>query len=497
MRVIYLASNDEVREAQPEWPAVLGELPARFVLYPANLYPHKNHTVLLDAVHLLGERGIDCACVMTGQPSQPGTDIHEEIRVRGLQGKARWLGHVAPGALRYLYEHAAALCFPSEFEGFGMPIVEAMECGCPVVATTSASIPEVAGEAALLIDSTPEAFADAIARLLQEPHTRHDLIARGQARSRRFHPRRVARKTLQAIEEAVARFWKPRSESPQTPTISYVVSPISGGETLIRTLASLAFEVRDHDEVLILAHRDTLTPDVQILCENLRVVRFLPPAGRRLDAWLDEVVNDHLYYLQEGDWICEGSTQTALQVFAEAPDCVAVHGEVLVRDEDDKLAKVRYLPPRPRLSGLADARPASGEVRREETNPPPAAVFWRTDHLRRWRHVLAEPSWADKLLEQAGPQARVCYRSFASTVEARVLIRLRVRTVLRRGFRWLRSLPHRVKARLGRMAQKLGLTAGTETQSKLRREAGERGRLSVPSGASTRDASANPFARRR
>jgi glycosyltransferase involved in cell wall biosynthesis len=455
VRVIHLASSDEVRDAQPEWPAMLGELPERFVLYPANLYPHKNHKVLLDAIGQLDARGIDCACVMTGQPAQPGIDIDEEIRVRGLQGKAIWLGHVAAGALRYLYEHAAALCFPSEFEGFGMPLVEAMECGCPVIASRAASIPEVAGGAALLIDSTPEAFADAIARLLQEPQTRHDLIARGQARARRFHPRRVARKTLQAIAEAVSRFWQSRSSAAQSETISYVVRPISGGETLIRTLASLAFEVREHDEILILAHKDTLTPDVQILCENLDVVRFLP-RDRRPGAWLDEVGNDYLYYLQEGDWICEGSTRTALKVFAEDADCQAVLGEVLVRDAEDKLAKVRYLPPRPRISDAADASAARVEVRREEKNPPASAAFWRTKHLRRCRHLLGEASWAVKVLEQAGPHMRVCYRSFASTVEPRVIVRLRIRTAVRRGVRWLRVLPQRVRRRLG---QWLGLSS--------------------------------------
>lgn len=433
------------------WPSILGELPRRFVLYPANLYPHKNHKVLLDAIRLLAERDIDCACVMTGQPAQPGIDIEAEIRLRGLQGRAVWLGHVAAGALRYLYEHAEALCFPSEFEGFGMPLVEAMECGCPVIATSAASIPEVVGDAALLIDGTPEAFADAIARVLDEPEVRKALIVRGQARARRFHPRRVARQTLRAIEKSASRFWQPRSSNAHAPAISYVIRPISGDETLIRTLASLAFEVRDHDEILVLAHRDSLSPDAQILCENLGVVRYLPSTDRP-DAWLDEVANDHLYYLQEGDWICEGATCAVLQAFTEDADCPAVLGEVLVRGADEKLANVRYFPPRPQLAAVRV------EVSREERKEPPAsAVFWRTAHLRRWRHLLKDAAWPAKVLEQFDSEARACYRAFASTVEPQVILRLRIRTAIRRGVRWLRALPHRLRARLGRVARSLGL----------------------------------------
>lgn len=461
VRVVHLASNDEVREACPEWPTALGDLPDRFVFYPANLYPHKNHKALLDAVRLLNERGIDCACVMTGQPAQPGIDIDEEIRVRGLEGKARWLGHVTAGTLRHLYERALAMCFPSEFEGFGMPLVEAMECGCPVIASATASIPEVASDAALLIDGTPEAFADAIARLLHDSQERDELIARGRNRSRRFQPRRLARETLRAIEEAVGRFWGVRASVAESPPISYVVRPHSGGGPLLRTLARLAFEVRDHDEVLILAPQHALSPDAQTLCENLRVVRFLP-SGNSADDWLKESRNEYLYYLQEGDWIGEGSTRTALTAFVADPTCQAVVGEVLVRDKCDKLANVAYLPPSPARRGAR----AHGESRwrSEGKTPPPSAVFWRTDHLRRNRRLLAEASWSLLVLEQAGPDARACPRTFASTDAAGGFLRLRrrIESLKRRCGVWLRALPHRVRARLrlGRLLGMVGLRRG-------------------------------------
>ena len=460
VRAIHLASNDEIREVRPEWPAALGELPQHYVFYPANLYPHKNHKTLLDAIALLGQRGVECACVLTGQPSQPGIDIAKEIAARGLQGKARWLGHVAPGTLRYLYEHAVALCFPSEFEGFGMPLVEAMECGCPVIATTVASIPEVAGEAALLVDAAPVAFADAIARVLHEPQTRRDLIARGRSHCRRFNPRRLARETLQAMDEAVTRFWEPGSPLPEMQTISYVVQPLAGADALMRTLASLAFEIHDHDEILILAPRDTITCDAQILADNLRIVRYLsvdvPP-----EDWIDEVRGDYLLYLREGDWISEGATRWALATFAEDADYQAVVGQILMRDASEKLARVVYLPPRPRL---ANADTESRQLREsrwrvEGNEPPPPAVFWRSEYLRRQRHLLTEAAWPLRALEQAGQQARECYRTFASVAAPRPPLYLPSGTWVRlRGkLRWLKGLARRTRSLLGRAARRLGL----------------------------------------
>ena len=188
-KVVVTPLSPAVVEVESDWPAGLPSLPERYFFYPANLYPHKNHALLLDALRLLRDRGVDCGCVLTGQPVQPGVDVRREITARGLDDRVVWLGHVSPAALRRLYENAAALAFPSQFEGFGLPLVEAMACGCPVVATPSGSVPEVAGDAALLAAGTREAFADALGRILADNGLREDLIARGRIRVARFSAR--------------------------------------------------------------------------------------------------------------------------------------------------------------------------------------------------------------------------------------------------------------------------------------------------------------------
>jgi glycosyltransferase involved in cell wall biosynthesis len=398
VKVTYLAANEEMRNARPEWPAPLPPLPGRFVLYPANLYPHKNHQLLLEAVRQLKEsHGIDCACALTGHEAKPGVAIQEMIEAQGLRDRAIWLGHVSPAALRHLYAQALALCFPSQFEGFGMPLVEAMLCGCPVIATPTASIPEVVGDAALLVEPTPAGLADAVARLLQEPSLRQELIARGRARVARFDARVLAKQTLQILEEASTRFHAAPTEASQRSRVAYVVHSGKGGPALAQTLASLSFEVRNDDEVAIKG-ASPWDPRAIALEANL-------PGARRVEStgpanWLDEVNADIVCYLREGECLCEGARSAALAALAEAPECVAVVGEAIAIDNHGHMLSSRFATP---PSGI---QPAGALV-------PPAAVFWRQEFLRQQRSLLDSVLWTNHLLVAARGRTRTLHRTFA------------------------------------------------------------------------------------
>jgi glycosyltransferase involved in cell wall biosynthesis len=99
-----------------------------------------------------------------------------------------------------LYEGAAALIFPSVFEGFGLPLLEAMWCDCPIVCSNTTSLPEIAGDAALLIDPhSPEAIAEAMYTVLTDEALRRVLIARGRRRVREFSWRKFTAKVLQTL----------------------------------------------------------------------------------------------------------------------------------------------------------------------------------------------------------------------------------------------------------------------------------------------------------
>jgi glycosyltransferase involved in cell wall biosynthesis len=173
------------------------DLPERFLLYPANLWPHKNHERLLRA-YALADAG-DVHLVLTGQTygrPLPGTP---DLRVRHL-------GHVPFEQLPALYRRATATVFPSLFEGFGMPLVEAMASGCPVAASARGAIAETCGDAALLFDpEDEEAIADAIRRIVADDDLRERLRAAGLERAAGFRWDDVAARHVEIYRRAFAR----------------------------------------------------------------------------------------------------------------------------------------------------------------------------------------------------------------------------------------------------------------------------------------------------
>lgn len=130
----------------------------RFVFYPARGWPHKNHARLVEAVRLLRRDEPGLRLVLTGGGLDTLGPLPEWVEVRGL---------VPLAELRELYRSAALLLFPSLYEGFGLPPLEAMASGCPVAASDAGSLPEICGDAAVLFDATdPQAIADGAAEAL-------------------------------------------------------------------------------------------------------------------------------------------------------------------------------------------------------------------------------------------------------------------------------------------------------------------------------------------
>jgi glycosyltransferase involved in cell wall biosynthesis len=159
-----------------------------FVLYAGNVKPHKNLERLIEAFDLVRARGLDrLKLVLIGDEISKYAALRRAVHQHRLHKHVRFLGYMPYETLAVMYRLAGVFVFPSLYEGFGLPPLEAMASGTPVVTSNVSSLPEVAGNAAVLVDPyDPEAIADAIYRVLTDDVLRCGLRQKGLARAREF-----------------------------------------------------------------------------------------------------------------------------------------------------------------------------------------------------------------------------------------------------------------------------------------------------------------------
>ena len=183
------------------------DLPEHVLFFPANTWPHKNHLRLLEALAVLRDaHGLRPGLVLTGAPKGAHSRIVSAVGRLGLDGQVRWLGYVDQARLVTLYRTATALVFPSLHEGFGVPVLEAMACGCPVVCSRTTATGETAGDAALTFDPADAGdIARGIRAVLSREEQRRDLVRRGVERAAQFSWERAGRETLHVYDQVISR----------------------------------------------------------------------------------------------------------------------------------------------------------------------------------------------------------------------------------------------------------------------------------------------------
>ena len=164
------------------------QLESEFVLYAGNVNPHKNLERLIEAFNLVRKRGLDhLKLVMIGDEISKYTALRRAVHQHQLHKYVRFLGYLPEVTLAVMYRLAGVFVFPSLYEGFGLPPLEAMASGTPVVTSNVSSLPEVAGDAAILVDPyDPRSIADGIYRVLSDERLRRDLRRKGVARAGMF-----------------------------------------------------------------------------------------------------------------------------------------------------------------------------------------------------------------------------------------------------------------------------------------------------------------------
>jgi glycosyltransferase involved in cell wall biosynthesis len=180
------------------------QLNDEFVLYAGNVKPHKNLERLIQAFDIVRQRGLDhLKLVIIGDEVSKYASLRRAIHRHQLHKYVRFLGYLPEETLAVMYRLAGVFVFPSLYEGFGLPPLEAMASGTPVVTSNVSSLPEVAGEAALLTDPyDPGAIADGIHRVLTDERVRRDLRRRGLERARQFSWEASVRRIREIYREA-------------------------------------------------------------------------------------------------------------------------------------------------------------------------------------------------------------------------------------------------------------------------------------------------------
>jgi len=188
-----LQPRNEQEQQEPFWLAV------------GSMEPRKNYSALFSAIDMYWRRSKQPSPVCLVAPTGWKNDeLKKKTRELEARGRVRVPGHVDEQSLGSLYERALALLFPSWYEGFGLPVLEALQCGCPVVCSDRTSLPEIGGDAVWYIDpENPESICDAMLVLEENASLRHKYREAGLRRASQFSWRRTAIATLEFYREVL------------------------------------------------------------------------------------------------------------------------------------------------------------------------------------------------------------------------------------------------------------------------------------------------------
>jgi len=198
IEVIY-EGKEQVFACEPDYSVLHKyDLEKPFILAVSSMSPHKNFQAVVRAIELLGATGFQFVIAGGVNPKVFKSSAEP------LSSSVTYLGYVTDEQLRALYEHAACFIYPSLYEGFGLPPLEAMACGCPVIVSDRASLPEVCGDAALYCDPhNPADIAEKIKQLMSNRSLQETLKKKGLARAREFTWEKCARETFAVIARAL------------------------------------------------------------------------------------------------------------------------------------------------------------------------------------------------------------------------------------------------------------------------------------------------------
>jgi glycosyltransferase involved in cell wall biosynthesis len=176
------------------------QLPSDYLLAVGTIHPRKNYGVLAEALRAVEQAALPHRLVIAGKRGWLADQVDQAVDASGMRHRVQFIDYVPQADLPALYSGAALFCFPSRYEGFGLPALEAMACGVPAIVSDRGSLPEVAGDAATIVDPTDaNALGAAMVKLLRDGAARARLVERGRKRAAAFTWDHTARQTLDVL----------------------------------------------------------------------------------------------------------------------------------------------------------------------------------------------------------------------------------------------------------------------------------------------------------
>ena len=307
------------------------QIPDRYVLYPAITWPHKNHLTLFRAVQAFNARHEPLAVVLTGSAGSGHDAVLREIDALELTSRTRLLGHIPQRDLACLYHDALAMVFPSLFEGFGLPILEAFHSGCPVVCSATTSCPEIAGAAAAYIDpENPATIVAVLERLDASDPERERLVAAGRAQAAQFSWEETGRHTFETIQAVVRDANRPLVVTGEWPPITVVTPSFNQAKFIGETIESVIGQGYPNlEHIVVDGGSSDGTQD--ILRRYGARVRWVSERDRgQADAVNKGVALGHgdiIGWLNSDDTYAPGALHRVARLFAAGQDVGVVYGD--------------------------------------------------------------------------------------------------------------------------------------------------------------------------